>query len=196
MTDTPLRPDAEVSVRELERHIARLVRLLVRARHRAVEDAVDAVSDHLASDDRSESLMVDAILDGIRFGHRAAVAVELGGGMMVRVIEQGGVRLTHEWGLPPGDAERQAIVRGIMTVITGEDRRGERIGQLNADRSELLARVHTAVEAVRRAFGPPGDYGYGTREGDSLRQLYDLRPAISQHATAMPDPKAERGGPA
>ena len=80
MTDTPLRPDAEVSVRELERHIARLVRLLVRARHRAVEDAVNAVSDHLASDDRSESLMVVAILDGIRFGHRAAVVVELGGG--------------------------------------------------------------------------------------------------------------------
>lgn len=30
-----------------------------------------------------------------------------------------------------------------------------------------------AIWAVHTAFGAPGDYGYGTREGEALRWLYD-----------------------
>ncbi|WP_438671013.1 hypothetical protein [Pseudogemmobacter sonorensis] len=32
-----------------------------------------------------------------------------------------------------------------------------------------------AVEKVWRAFGAPGDHGYGTREGDAVFALYSAR---------------------
>lgn len=103
---------------ELEAVLARLVRLLAAARTEAVEDAANAVSDRLATGERGEDLVTEAILDGVRFGHRAAVAVELGGGLMVRILEPGGIRLTHEWGAP-GAEHRRALVAALVAAIAG-----------------------------------------------------------------------------
>ena len=36
---------------------------------------------------------------------------------------------------------------------------------------ELLGKALAAISATHKAFGAPGDYGYGTREGDALFNL-------------------------
>ena len=66
-------------------------------RHLDTESAADLVAevaDEIAGDD---DLINGAILDGIRWGYRAAVAVEIGGGAMLRAILPGGATITHEW---------------------------------------------------------------------------------------------------
>jgi hypothetical protein len=48
--------------------------------------------------------------------------------------------------------------------------------------TELLERARAEILAVRKAFGAPGDYGYGTPQGKALKALYDLHNEI---ATAL-----------
>ncbi len=43
---------------------------------------------------------------------------------------------------------------------------------------DLIAEVHGAIREVKRAFGAPGDYGYGTREGNALLRLYQAQCAL------------------
>lgn len=38
-----------------------------------------------------------------------------------------------------------------------------------------LGALLEAVDQLKRAFGAPGDYGYGTKEGDALFALYKAR---------------------
>lgn len=47
-----------------------------------------------------------------------------------------------------------------------------------ADNSAAIIAVLEAIEQVRRAFGAPGDHGYGTREGQALYKLYMARPGL------------------
>ena len=42
------------------------------------------------------------------------------------------------------------------------------------DLGRHLAETRAAILAVRRAFGPPGDWGYDTLQGAALLALYDL----------------------
>jgi hypothetical protein len=62
------------------------------------EDALSAVSGDLSCGERDDDLYADSVIDGIRWGARAAVIIELSGGAMLRVLMPGGVRITHEWG--------------------------------------------------------------------------------------------------
>ena len=41
--------------------------------------------------------------------------------------------------------------------------------------ADLLNKMANAIDAVHSAFGAPGDYGYGSMEGDALFALYRLR---------------------
>ncbi len=43
----------------------------------------------------------------------------------------------------------------------------------------LLVSVRQAMDAVHRAFGAPGDHGYGTAEGAALFELYKQRAAVA-----------------
>lgn len=43
----------------------------------------------------------------------------------------------------------------------------------------LLVSVRQAIDATLRAFGAPGDYGYGTPQGDALFELYKQRAAVA-----------------
>jgi hypothetical protein len=45
--------------------------------------------------------------------------------------------------------------------------------------SANLKAVSAAIDAVHKAFGAPGDYGYGTPKGDALMALYRSQIAIS-----------------
>ena len=59
-------------------------------------DMITEVADEIAGD-RCDDLFNGAVLDGLRWGHHAAVVVEMGGGAMVRVIMPGGATITNEW---------------------------------------------------------------------------------------------------
>lgn len=43
----------------------------------------------------------------------------------------------------------------------------------------LLIAVRDAIAATHRALGAPGDYGYGTPQGDALFELYKQRAAVA-----------------
>lgn len=43
----------------------------------------------------------------------------------------------------------------------------------------LLIAVRDAIDAAHRAFGAPGDHGYGTPEGNALFELYKQRAAVA-----------------
>ena len=48
--------------------------------------------------------------------------------------------------------------------------------------SDLLAaaeRTQRAIVAIRKAFGPPGEYGYGSNQGKALCELYDSCNALA-----------------
>lgn len=53
--------------------------------------------------------------------------------------------------------------------------------------------MREAVAAVKAAFGAPGDYGYGTPEGDALLALYKAAAEMPQPAT-MPSGVIEENG--
>lgn len=56
---------------------------------------------------------------------------------------------------------------------------------LEADNQNLrgiIARCSDAIDCAHGAFGPPGDYGYETREGKALFALYRLRPELRDAA--------------
>lgn len=43
----------------------------------------------------------------------------------------------------------------------------------------LLEKALSTIRAIHKAFGAPGDYGYGTSQGQALFDLYKLLPEIS-----------------
>jgi hypothetical protein len=65
--------------------------------------------------ERDDDLYADSVIDGIRWGARAAVIIELSGGAMLRVLMPGGARITHEWGdARQGDASMTAAMVAAM----------------------------------------------------------------------------------
>lgn len=93
---------------QLKSHIRAVIGALNRMEPDAVDDLIfdleAEMSDNAMEEDPSDADATDlpaaqAILDGLRFGYRAAVTVEAGGGAMLRVIEPRGARITHEWAL-------------------------------------------------------------------------------------------------
>lgn len=77
--------------------------VLTGIKHLSVDEADDVI---MAVCDESDpgDFMDAAILDGLRWGYRAAVTVELAGGALLRAIMPGGVAITHEWAVA-ADAE-------------------------------------------------------------------------------------------
>lgn len=55
---------------------------------------------------------------------------------------------------------------------------------------ELLTTARLAIYSVHKTFGAPGDYGYGTPQGDALKELYDAFNKIS----ALPPAGGKEGG--
>lgn len=55
-----------------------------------------------------------------------------------------------------------------------------------------IANLLAAVDQVHRAFGPPGDFGYATPEGEALYALY--RAASNFRAARYVPPSRRQGG--
>lgn len=82
------------------------------------EAALDRVADEIATGERDDDLYQESIIDGIRWGVRAAVCVEFGGGTILRVLSPGGVRITHEWlGKPQSDLGRASILNTVKVAM-------------------------------------------------------------------------------
>lgn len=46
---------------------------------------------------------------------------------------------------------------------------------------EILEKALAAISEAHKAFGAPGDYGYGSREGDALFNLCRVEAEIHNH---------------
>lgn len=76
-------------------------------------DLIAEVADEIA-EGGPEDLFNGAILDGIRWGHTAAVTVEMGGGAMLRAILPGGCGITHQWA---EEAAAQPQIRAALASL-------------------------------------------------------------------------------
>ncbi len=63
--------------------------------------------------------------------------------------------------------ERLSWRCGEALELAGKRLAPEILGDCALNDAELRTKIH-------RAFGAPGDFGYGTPEGDSLRALYEV----------------------
>jgi hypothetical protein len=52
---------------------------------------------------------------------------------------------------------------------------------------QLLQRVDANISAIHAAFGAPGDFGYGTKEGDALLDLYRTQLNVQQMIAEIED---------
>lgn len=102
---------------ELREKIIAICYAMQDADHRAVEDAIDQASDYLSRGERSDDLWFDSVLDGIRWGHRAAGCVEMGGSTLLRICEPGGLRLTHEWHGGISDEGRAMVMETVRKAM-------------------------------------------------------------------------------
>ncbi len=57
------------------------------------------------------------------------------------------------------------------------------------DPLEALRRVSRLIDEVHKAFGAPGDYGYGTPQGEALYRLYEYQHGIQQIVPEAFEPK-------
>ena len=90
------------------------------------EDELNAIGDDLASGEKSDDLYLESVIDGVRWGARAAVSVELGGGALVRVALPDGVRITHEWA---DRHEADGQINRAMAALHPNGVVGEKVGE-------------------------------------------------------------------
>lgn len=83
------------------------------------EAAIDAVNDELTTGERDDDLYTESVVDGIRWGVRAAVTVDLGQSTLLRICTADGVRISHEWdrSQPMSEEARAMILRSVETAM-------------------------------------------------------------------------------
>jgi hypothetical protein len=59
----------------------------------------------------------------------------------------------------------------------------------------LLTKVKNAIFGVNRAFGPPGDYGYSTKEGKALNDLYNVHNEVVDELKLLEEMEAALSEP-
>lgn len=84
----------------------------------------------------------------------------LGCGLLSAAASDATIRAAAEAAYRVADAMIEA--RGEKRLMTGRD----------------VDETIDSIRGVRRAFGPPGDYGYSTPQGQALAALYDLHNRI------------------
>ena len=97
-----------------------------------VDDAADMlaeIGDEMSVGDKTDDMIVGAILDGIRWGYCAAVMVEIGGGAMARFVTPGGVGITMEWAShKAADPAIKAAIAAITDARSGASVKASGVG--------------------------------------------------------------------
>ena len=81
----------------------------------AFEDDLSAIGDDLSTGERDDDLYAESVIDGIRWGARAAVSVELAGGAMLRAVLPDGKRITHEWA---HHTDADPLIKAALAAVT------------------------------------------------------------------------------
>lgn len=59
----------------------------------------------------------------------------------------------------------------------------------------LLTKIKAAIMGVNQAFGPPGDYGYSTKEGKALNDLYNVHNEVADELKLLAEIDAAMSEP-
>jgi len=103
----------------LKSQIIALCHALEDSVHETVEAAIDQASDDLThNSDQGERLWRESVLDGLRWGYRAAASVEMAGSTILRIREPGGVAITHEWGDGISAAGFARVMESIQSAMS------------------------------------------------------------------------------
>ena len=103
---------------ELGARIAWLCQVLRSASPETLDTACAIASDMLADDASADTATDESLIDGIRWGHRAAHICEKQGGAIVRIRAKGGSAVTHEFRHAPRDAQLARLARSIEQHLT------------------------------------------------------------------------------
>ena len=103
---------------DLAERLAALCRELRDLDHDTVDTACMFAADILSEDGGATAQADDAVLDGLRWGHRAAHIVARKGGTILRLLAPGGSYVTHEFRAPVSDAHAAMVLRGVENLIT------------------------------------------------------------------------------
>ena len=101
----------------------RLVALCTELReedHELVATACNIACDTLADQGTPDLMLDESLLDGIRWGHRAAQTVERDGGAIIRIRAPGGSAVSHEFRSVPPDGTLATLARRLEDVIKAE----------------------------------------------------------------------------
>ena len=85
---------------------------------------------------------------------------------------------------------------GWLSVAQYVARRGATVAEIVTPvrRAQAITRTLGAIKGVRKAFGPPGEYGYDSKEGKALLELYDAHNDLNDACPAPAEkPKTEGG---
>lgn len=105
---------------EIRRRIIDLVNTIEGSEREDMESAIDAASDYLCiGENRADDLAIESILDGLRWGFRAAGVVEKAGGTVLRIRAPGGICITHEWVDSPSPTRIASIMESIEQACGG-----------------------------------------------------------------------------
>lgn len=101
----------------LKAHLRAVVLELARRRVEPVEDLISELTDEMNedADDDIAQAMSEALLEGIRWSHRAAVKVTRLGGTMLQFVGPR-ERLTTEWARRPRK-DMDATIRAVWRVV-------------------------------------------------------------------------------
>ena len=103
---------------ELGARIAWLCQVLRSASPETLDTACAIASDMLADDAGADTATDESLIDGIRWGHRAAHICEKQGGVILRIRAQGGSAVSHEFQHAPSDATLAGVARMIEQALT------------------------------------------------------------------------------
>lgn len=114
---------------DLKEHIKAVVDGI---RDMRVDDAADMlaeIGDEMSVGDKTDDMIVGAILDGIRWGYEAAVVVESCGGALARFIMPGGCGVTMHWSdSKKADPAIKAAIAAITDARSGASVKASGVG--------------------------------------------------------------------
>ena len=105
-----------IDAHDLAAHIAALCTTLRTLDQDTVERACDIATDMLC-DSEATSHRDDSLIDGLRWGHRAAITCEINRGVILRIRTPGMRAVSHEYVKPKSDLDLARLARLIEDEI-------------------------------------------------------------------------------
>lgn len=141
---------------------------LYRAGPDEAEAALDRAHDALAeTGERQADLARAAILDGFRWGRRAAGACVLGGETMLRIVGPDGVAVSFQWLSAPKSAAGRATIMRAVQIAMGDQAAGAEVAVLWDEAARQTVET-CAAELEAYATGCGSDLGGHYRAAAAL----------------------------